>query len=794
MKVTACRKMLGFCCVIVLLMAFASGQVFAQTQYKIIDLGTLGSTYSYSTALNDNGQVVGYHSNFGDDTFHAFSWTQAGGMVDLGTLGGTHSYPNAVNNNGQVVGASTPPGGDPSKGEYHAFLWTQAGGMVDLGTLGGNFTISAANAVNASGQVAGVSITSDYSAYRAFSWTQDGGMVDLGTLGGNFWSLARAMNDNGQVVGESTTASGEYHAFSWTQAGGMVDLGTLGGTLSFATAVNNNGQVVGFANTPYGTVHAFLWSEATGMIDLGTLGGYSISPTAVNNNGQVVGYSDAPDGRQHAFSWTQAGGMVDLGIIDGLYSQAYAVNTNGQVVGYTDVHNDEYSHAFSWTQAGGMIDLGTLGGNNSYAVAVNNGGQVAGYADIDNNYTWHAVLWQPNSPPIADAGLNQKVHVGSAVTLDGSRSSSPDGNLPLSYTWSIASKPEGSVAALSEATVVNPTFTADLPGDYVVQLVVKDSLGTNSGNASVTISTTNTAPVADPGMDQAITVIGTTVQLNGYSSFDVDGDPMTYEWTIISKPSNSNATLNGPNTPAPTFVADVQGTYIAQLVVRDPWLASDAKTITVSFTNAKPVADAGAGQSMVMGSPVFLNGVGSTDANLDPLTCQWSFVSLPTGSSVAIANPTAMQTSFLPDVPGIFVVQLVVNDGFINSNPSTVQIQVTSLQQDAINRIQELISVIDHLDIGLASRAVYSSAPQIFKNSNMKNTLINKLIAVINNIEMGNYKEALGQLQQDILAKTDGCAVSGAPDKNDWIIDCAAQGRVYPLLIGITDELKNLTP
>ena len=63
----------------------------------------------------------------------------------------------------------------------------------------------------------------------------------------------------------------------------------------------------------------------------------------------------------------------------------------------------------------------------------------------------------------------------------------------------------------------------------------------------------------------------------------------------------------------------------------------------------------------------------------------------------------------------------------------------------------------------------------------MQNTMINKLNAVIANIEAGNYEDALGQLQNDILKKTDGCATSGEPDKNDWIIDtdCEAQMLVY---------------
>ena len=58
---------------------------------------------------------------------------------------------------------------------------------------------------------------------------------DLGTLPGGSSSFANGVNDRGEIVGSSDTASGLQHAFSYTPSGGMIDLGTLpGGSSSVA--------------------------------------------------------------------------------------------------------------------------------------------------------------------------------------------------------------------------------------------------------------------------------------------------------------------------------------------------------------------------------------------------------------------------------------------------------------------------------------------------------------------------------------------------------------------------------
>jgi len=382
-------------------------------------------------------------------------------------------------------------------------------------------------------------------------------------------------------------------------------------------------------------------------------------------------------------------------------------------------------------------------------------------------------------PPLANADIDQSVHQGAVVTLDGSGSSDPDDNYPLSYDWKIISRPEGSSAALLNPVLFNPSFTADVAGDYKIQLIVTDSKGMTSAPDEVLVSTYNTAPVADAGTDKAITLAGTTVTLYGTQSYDPEGDPITYQWAITAKPDASSALISDPAAATPTFIADVNGTYEISLIVSDPWVSSTIDSVTVSFNNVKPIADAGGNQSILLGETATFDGRSSSDANLDPLSFHWNLVSKPGGSQALLAcllrsiqDPVCTHTARLePDMVGTYVVSLTVNDGIEDSAPSNVTVTVLSGQDRPKEVLRQLIEAINGLD------------PAVFKNANMAKALTNKINAVLADIEQGNYAAALDKLRNDILGKTDGCAVEGTTDKNDWIKTCSAQGQVYPMVM-----------
>jgi hypothetical protein len=95
------------------------------------------------------------------------------------------------------------------------------------------------------------------------------------------------------------------------------------------------------------------------------------------------------------------------------------------------------------------------------------------------------------------------------------------------------------------------------------------------------INTSNTAPTADAGTDQAV-LLDVTVTLSGAQSNDADNDTLTYLWSIIVFPTGSAVELSDVTSLNPTFVADTIGTYTFQLIVDDGMTNSNADTLEVN--------------------------------------------------------------------------------------------------------------------------------------------------------------------------------------------------------------------
>jgi hypothetical protein len=131
-----------------------------------------------------------------------------------------------------------------------------------------------------------------------------------------------------------------------------------------------------------------------------------------------------------------------------------------------------------------------------------------------------------NLPPVANAGPDQTVTAGQQVTLDGTGSSDPNGD-PLTYSWCLKGKPEGSTVSLSGANTARPTFTPDIAGSYVLCLTVNDG---KLGSASDSVVVEARLPSSVEGVLQAYIKPSNTTVFPDLASFGqavaLDGDTL----------------------------------------------------------------------------------------------------------------------------------------------------------------------------------------------------------------------------------------------------------------------------
>lgn len=260
---------------------------------------------------------------------------------------------------------------------------------TDLGVLPGDST-SAGLALNDSGQVAGNSQTFLPHAFRHGA----SGLTGLGHLGGpEQSSTGEDIGADGTVVGSSASPAG-LRAFVWTDAGGMSSLGSAGYAWSWAYGIDGD-VVVGelSSDVPYGPHEGFVATSAGGLVPLTTLVGPQLAGSTardVNAAGQIAGWHD--HGAQwDAFRLEPSGVLTELGTLGGTLSEAYALNAAGAVTG-TSTRADGTRGAFRYTDAAGLVELPDAGGSSEgHGIAPD--GTVVGEAGPPGGGRPTAALW-----------------------------------------------------------------------------------------------------------------------------------------------------------------------------------------------------------------------------------------------------------------------------------------------------------------------------------------------------------------------------------------------------------------
>ncbi len=245
-------------------------------------------------------------------------------------------------------------------------------------------------------------------------------------------------------------------------------------------------------------------------------------------------------------------------LVAGSANGALALNVNGSFT-YTPTTNFNGADSFTYKANDGLLDSNTA----TVSITVN------------------AV----NDAPVADdKAVTTDEDISAPITLTGSDA---DGN---SLTFSVVTGPaSGSLSGAAPSLTYTPN--ANFNGADSFTYKANDGLlDSNTATVSITVNAVNDAPVANAGADQSA-LVGDMVTLDGSASSDVDGDPLTYSWSIISSPLGSSAALSDPTAVNPSFTLDQPGTYVAQLIVNDGATNSASDTMTITTDSSAPVAD-----------------------------------------------------------------------------------------------------------------------------------------------------------------------------------------------------------
>jgi uncharacterized repeat protein (TIGR01451 family) len=259
-----------------------------------IDLGTPAGDTTLAYDLDDHGHVVGAGASEAG-VLTPLLW-DAGQAQALPLLPG---YPageaRAIGNDGRIAGDLIDP-----QGGHHACVW-EGGEAALLPALPGR-PFSHAQGINNHGQVVGATfavydppVPGHAGQGRAALW-RDGEVLDLGVAPGYSASEANAVNDAGDVVGQSLESPGYREGFRW-RAGAFRRIRTLNSTI---TAINTPGMVVGTATDylGHGSYRSMGWwwnSDDAGLPFTNQFAGEGSSfldtANALNDAGQVAGVS-----------------------------------------------------------------------------------------------------------------------------------------------------------------------------------------------------------------------------------------------------------------------------------------------------------------------------------------------------------------------------------------------------------------------------------------------------------------------------------------------------------------------
>ena len=224
-------------------------------------------------------------------------------------------------------------------------------------------------------------------------------------------------------------------------------------------------------------------------------------------------------------------------------------------------------------------------------------------------------------------------------------------------------------------------------GGLALVMALVSGCGGSGGNGGASDNLgPNTAPAANlilSGLIQAggsaadvSASTGSELILSGSTSTDVEGDTLTYKWTVTTKPAASKLALGNASTVTQAVTPDVAGVYVVTLRVTDSKNAFSEKTVTITVRdNVAPVTNIAvnatynavtttmATQGLNVGSSVVLDAKGSLDADGDAVTTTWTLIDKPANSQAGLTVDGTI-SRFVADIEGTYRVRARGADAF----------------------------------------------------------------------------------------------------------------------------------
>ena len=298
---------------------------------------------------------------------------------------------------------------------------------------------------------------------------------------------------------------------------------------------------------------------------------------------------------------------------------------------------------------------------------------------LDTNSANIQIIVNPKSiipPKIVIVG-NQTLVLPALENLDGSGSSSPNGNI-ASYVWSKISGPVGDTISTPNLSKTKVSFSQN--GNYVFQLTATDINGNSASSAfAVTVNPTSIIPpfVKVSGYSW-LTLPDSLANVDASASKASTGENIqSYLWTKVSGPTGD--IIINPNLVKSQIYFSQAGTFIYQVVVTDNMGLTGSALVYIYVNKAisvltPPVAQIIGNQNITLPSLDVLDGSGSYATSGQLASFLWSQISGPITDSLGNVNQSSLRVKF--SQPGFYGFKLWVTDNNGNSASSLISITV----------------------------------------------------------------------------------------------------------------------